>query len=143
MDVGALIVDDVKEIRVVLKDIVRGMGIQEIYEATNGVEALEILSGRDEKDRPISQRVRFLICDVNMPKMNGMQLLRAVRKSDHLKHVSVIIITGESTEKRILESIKLGADAFVAKPYTVQTIEDKIREVLEKRDRRERREKRA
>jgi DNA-binding response OmpR family regulator len=112
---------------------VRRMGVREVYEATNGLEALDVLSGRDEHGQPRSQKIQVIVCDINMPKMNGLEFLHEIRNRDALKEVSVIIITAESTEKTVLEAIKLGADAFVAKPYTVQTIEDKIRDVLKRK----------
>ena len=109
------------------------MGAKGIYEATNGLEALRILAEKDESGKAISQDINVILCDINMPKMDGISFLREIRKSEEFNRVAIIMITGEGTKEKVVEAIKLGADAFIIKPYTLKTVEDKITKVLERR----------
>jgi two-component system chemotaxis response regulator CheY len=135
-DIGALVVDDFADTRKVVKGVLRRMGVREIFEAADGLEALGILSGRDEHEQPVVHNIQLVVCDILMPRMNGLELLKEIRSSDAFKDLTFIMITADRTEKSILESVKLGADAFVVKPYTLQILEDKIREALKRRGRR-------
>jgi two-component system chemotaxis response regulator CheY len=135
-EIGALVVDDFADTRRVVKGVLRRMGVREIFEAADGLEALGILSGRDEHEQPVNHNIQLVVCDIHMPKMNGLELLNEIRSSDAFKELTVIMITAYRTEQNILESVKLGADAFVIKPYTLQILEDKIREALKRKGRR-------
>lgn len=132
-DIGALVIDDFADTRRVVKSVLRRMGVREIFEATDGLEGLGILSGRDEHEQPVIHNIQLVVCDILMPRMNGLALLKEIRSSDAFKDLTVIMITADRTEKSILESVKLGADAFVVKPYTLQILEDKITEALKRK----------
>ena len=132
-EINALVVDDLAEVRTIVKAVLKRMGAKGIYEATNGLEALRILAEKDESGKPISQDINVILCDINMPKMDGISFLREIRKSEEFNRVAVIMITGEGTKEKIVEAIKLGADSFIIKPYTLKTVEDKITKVLERK----------
>lgn len=132
-DIGALVIDDFADTRRIVKSVLRNMGVREIHEAVDGLEGFGILSGHDIHEQPVVHNIQLVICDILMPRMNGLALLKEIRSSEAFKDLTVVMITADRTEKSILESVKLGADAFVVKPYTLQILEDKIREALKRK----------
>lgn len=131
-DISLLVVDDMPEIRAVIKHFAKMIGVGAIYECKDGLEALATLDSRLNAAGPLPEMV-VILCDMHMPNMNGIELLRAIRRGDQQRKTAVIMISGDGTEETIVESIKSGADAFIVKPCSLKTIEDKIRIVLERR----------
>src|ERR1700736_2593140 len=115
MPIDVLIVDDSAAIRKIVQRTLRqaGFDLGEILEAGDGVEALEKLKGRS---------VGLILSDINMPNMDGIQLLSALKSSAEFKHVPVIMITTEGGEAKVKEAVKLGASGYVRKPFTVDQI---------------------
>lgn len=93
----------------------------EIVEASNGFEALRLLP-RGPYD--------LVITDINMPDINGLELVRFVRQSAHLRSVPLLIISTQSSERDLDRALKLGADAFLAKPFSPELLRDKVAESL-------------
>lgn len=122
MPVDVLIVDDSAAIRKILKRMLQraGLDLGVVLEAGDGVEALEKLSG---------QSVGLILSDINMPNMDGLQLLRALKSSDKFRHVPVIMITTETGEARVMEALRLGASGYVRKPFTADQIKDKLSKI--------------
>jgi two-component system chemotaxis response regulator CheY len=121
MDV--LIVDDSAAIRKILQRVLRqtDLPLGEIKEAGDGTEAVEIL-----KDRSFG----LILSDINMPQMDGLQLLARIKEMDHLKNVPVIMITTEGGQGKVLEAVQLGAMGYVRKPFTADQIKEKLAGVL-------------
>ena len=117
MDV--LIVDDSAAIRKILQRVLRqtDLPLGEIKEAGDGTEAVEIL-----KDRSFG----LILSDINMPQMDGLQLLARIKEMDHLKNVPVIMITTEGGQGKVLEAVQLGATGYVRKPFTADQIKEKL-----------------
>ncbi len=124
MDVDILVVDDSAAIRKILQRVLRqtGMSIGNIHEAGDGQEALEVLK---------SHPVQLVLTDINMPKMDGLQFLAAVKASAEWRGVPVVMITTEGGETKVAEAVKLGAAGYVRKPFTADQIKEKLAGILE------------
>jgi two-component system chemotaxis response regulator CheY len=118
-----LIVDDSAAIRKILQRVLRqtDLNLGEIKEAGDGTEAVEIL-----KDRAFG----LILSDVNMPQMDGLQLLARIREMDHLKGIPVIMITTEGGQGKVMEAVQLGASGYVRKPFTADQIKEKLSGIL-------------
>ena len=114
-----LIVDDSAAIRKILQRVLRQTDLPfgEIREAGDGAEAVAIL-----KDRSFG----LILSDINMPEMDGLQLLARIREMDHLQGVPVIMITTEGGQGRVMEAVQLGASGYVRKPFTAEQIKEKL-----------------
>ena len=117
--IKALIVDDQASIRQVLANSMAEIGFTNIAQRKDGKEALEYLE---------QNPTHLVISDFNMPVMDGLALLRAVRSNPKIQKVAFIILTSEASKDLVQEAVKAGVNNFLAKPYTVA----KLREVLEK-----------
>jgi|SRR5579871_4581714 len=118
-----LVVDDSAAIRKILQRVLRqtGMPIKEIYEAGDGQQALDLLKG---------QRVHLVLSDINMPHMDGLQLLAALKASTDWALIPVVMITTEGGEARVSEAVRLGAVGYVRKPFTADQIKEKLTGLL-------------
>jgi two-component system chemotaxis response regulator CheY len=93
----------------------------EINEAGDGTEAVEILKNR---------KFGLILSDINMPQMDGLQLLARIKEMDHLKDVPVIMITTEGGQGKVMEAVQLGATGYVRKPFTADQIKEKLAGVI-------------
>jgi len=119
-----LVVDDSAAIRKILQRVLRqtGMAIHTVHEAGDGQEALTLMA---------TQKVDLVLSDINMPKMDGLQLLAAIKASDQWRHVPVVMITTEGGETKVAEAVRLGAAGYVRKPFTADQIKEKLVGILE------------
>jgi two-component system, chemotaxis family, chemotaxis protein CheY len=119
MPVDVLIVDDSAAIRKILQRMLRqaGLDLGNILEAGDGIEALEKLNG---------QSVGLILSDINMPNMDGIQLLSILKSNPKYKRVPVIMITTEGGEAKVMEAVQLGASGYVRKPFTADQIKEKL-----------------
>lgn len=119
MPVDVLIVDDSAAIRKILLRVLRqaDVPVGEVYEAGDGLEALETLK---------SQKVGLVLSDINMPNMDGLQLLGQLRSRHEYKYLPVVMITTEGSQNKVLEAINLGAAGYVRKPFTAEQIKEKL-----------------
>jgi two-component system chemotaxis response regulator CheY len=124
MESDVLIVDDSAAIRKILQRVLRqtGMSIRTIHEAGDGQEALDLL-----KSRPIN----LVLSDINMPKMDGLQLLGAIKAAAEWQSIPVVMITTEGGESKVGEAVRLGAAGYVRKPFTADQIKEKLVGILE------------
>ena len=116
-----LIVDDFASIRWILRNILKRNGFTNITEAHNGKNALKVLK---------KEKFDLILCDWDMPVMSGLELLNKVRSDDELKNVPFIMITSESQKDNILSVVKAGATDYVMKPFTAETISEKLHKVF-------------
>jgi two-component system chemotaxis response regulator CheY len=119
-----LIVDDSAAIRKILQRVLRqtAMNIGTIHEAGDGQQALEVLK---------SQSVDLVLTDINMPNMNGIEFLAAVKGSPQWHNIPVVMITTEGGEAKVGEAVRLGAAGYVRKPFTADQIREKLVRILE------------
>jgi len=124
MESDVLVVDDSAAIRKILQRVLRqtGMAIRTIHEAGDGQEALEVMK---------SQSVSLVLTDINMPKMDGIQLLGALKSSPQWHKIPVVMITTEGGETKVGEAVRLGAAGYVRKPFTADQIKEKLAGILE------------
>jgi two-component system chemotaxis response regulator CheY len=117
MDV--LIVDDSAAIRKILRRVLQQAEVPlgQVYEASDGLEALESLK---------HQKVQLILSDINMPNMDGLQLLTAVKANDEWKNVPIVMITTEGSQAKVLEAVERGAVGYVRKPFTADQIKEKL-----------------
>lgn len=118
-----LTVDDFSTMRRIVRNILRQLGFNNISEAEDGVAALEILKGQD---------IEFVITDWNMPNMTGLQLLQAIRGDDKLKHIPVLLVTAEALKDYVVEAAKAGVNGYIVKPFTPETLKEKIDSIFDK-----------
>ena len=123
MSFNVLIVDDSNSMRAVIKKIVTISGFQmdKCLEAGNGREAMEVLS---------TNWIDIIISDINMPEVNGMELLEQLQKNETLKEIPVIMITTEGSVERMQEAFKLGAKGFIKKPFLPEEIKKVLYQVI-------------
>jgi two-component system, chemotaxis family, chemotaxis protein CheY len=119
MPVDVLIVDDSAAIRKILQRVLvqAEVPLGQVVEAGDGVEALARLK---------ETKVGLILSDINMPNMDGLQLLSAVKADDGLKGVPFIMVTTEGGSSKVMEAVNLGAVGYVKKPFTAEQIKEKL-----------------
>ena len=122
LNMKVLIVDDFATMRRILKNILKQIGFSNIAEADDGKTALAKL-----KDRKFD----LVLCDWNMPEMSGLELLQKVRSDDELKDTPFVMVTAEAQKDNILEAVKAGVNNYVVKPFTAETIGEKLKKVFD------------
>ena len=116
-----LLVDDSRTIRNIQKNVLKQLGHEEIAEAEDGVQALTRL----EEAIP-----DLMLVDWNMPNMDGITLVREVRKTN--KSLPIIMCTTEAEKSRVLEAVKAGVNNYIVKPFTVDSLGEKITQTMAK-----------
>ena len=114
----ALIVDDSRTMRMILKKQLSQLGFAEIFEAGDGLEALRVLDGIAAPD--------VALVDWNMPNMTGLDLVTAVRKNAAWNGMKVVMVTTASDVGRVQAALGQGANEYVLKPFTPQMLSEKL-----------------
>ena len=117
-----LVVDDFSTMRRINKNLLRQLGYTNIEEADDGSTALQRLKQGD---------IDFVVSDWNMPKMAGIELLKAVRGDEKLKDTPFLIVTAESDKEKVVEAVKAGVNNYVVKPFTAETLKEKIGKIFQ------------
>lgn len=112
-----LIVDDMQTMRRLLKSALNDLGYANVVDAESGAAALELLESGDFK---------LLITDWNMPGMEGIDVLKAVRANDKLQGLPVLMVTAEAKKEQILEAAEAGVNGYVVKPFQPAQLKDKL-----------------
>lgn len=116
-----LVVDDFSTMRRIVRGLLKELGFLNIEEAEDGVVALGKL-----KSEPFD----FVVSDWNMPNMNGLELLKAIRADAALAHLPVLMVTAEAKKENIIEAAKAGASGYVVKPFTAATLDEKLNKIF-------------
>ncbi len=119
-----LVVDDFSTMRRIVRNLLKELGYTNVDEAEDGVVALQKLKG--------GGNFQFVVTDWNMPNMTGIELLKAIRSDDTLKHLPVMMITAEAKKENIIEAAQSGASGYIVKPFTAATLEEKMAKIFEK-----------
>jgi two-component system, chemotaxis family, chemotaxis protein CheY len=122
-DLKFLIVDDFSTMRRIVRGLLKEMGCNNADEAEDGAVALSMLK---------AQKYDFVVSDINMPNMNGFDLLKAVKAEDSLKHIPVLMVTAEARKEDIVMAAQSGAAGYIVKPFTKATLEEKVQKILQK-----------
>ncbi len=118
-----LVVDDFATMRGIIKNLLRDLGFNNVSEADDGNTALPILR---------TGNFDFLITDWNMPIMTGLDLLKAVRGDAKLAKLPILLVTAEAKRDQIVEAAQAGVNGYVVKPFTANTLKDKIDKIFER-----------
>ena len=118
-----LIVDDFSTMRRIIKNLMRDLGYTNTHEADDGNTALPMLK---------SGSFDFLITDWNMPGMQGIDLLKAVRADSALASLPVLLVTAEARREQIVAAAEAGVNGYIVKPFTAQTLKEKIDKIFER-----------
>lgn len=120
-----LVVDDFSTMRRIIKNLLRDLGFTNTVEADDGLTALPILKAGG---------IDFLVTDWNMPGMQGIDLLKAVRADEKLASLPVLMVTAETKREQIIQAAQAGVSGYVVKPFTAITLKDKIDKIFERID---------
>ena len=118
-----LVVDDFATMRRIVRNLLKELGFNKVEEAEDGAIALSKLKASD---------FDFVVSDWNMPNMDGLQLLQAVRADPALKHLPVLMITAEAKKENIIAAAQAGAHGYIVKPFTAATLNEKLAKIFEK-----------
>jgi two-component system chemotaxis response regulator CheY len=122
-DLKFLIVDDFSTMRRIVRGLLKEMGCNNADEAEDGAVALNMLK---------NGKFDFVVSDINMPNMNGFELLKAIKADDALKHLPVLMVTAEARKEDIVMAAQSGAAGYIVKPFTKATLEEKLQKILQK-----------
>ncbi|OMH40130.1 chemotaxis response regulator CheY [Desulfurobacterium indicum] len=120
-NIKILIVDDMATMRRIEKSLLMQLGFKNIDEAEDGKVALQKLR---------QGNYDFVLTDWNMPNMTGLELVQEIRKDPKLKHLPVLMVTAEAKKENVLAAIKAGVNNYVVKPFTAETLKEKIEKIF-------------
>mgnify|MGYP003594517796 FL=1 len=118
-----LIVDDFSRMRRIMKNLLRDLGLNNTHEADDGNTALPMLKNGD---------FDFVVTDWNMPGMQGIDLLKAIRADESLRHLPVLMVTAEAKREQIIEAAQAGVNGYIVKPFTAATLKEKLDKIFER-----------
>ncbi len=122
-DLKFLVVDDFSTMRRILRGLLKEIGCNNVDEAEDGVVALNMLRNLKHD---------FVVSDINMPNMNGFDLLKAIKADEALKHIPVLMVTAEARKEDIVLAAQSGASGYIVKPFTKATLEEKVLKIVQK-----------
>ena len=114
----AMVVDDSRAMRSLLRNLLKSTGLEVVAEAGNGIEALTALKAAGTVD--------VALVDWNMPEMNGYEFIQAVRADDTWASLRIIMVTTESEIEKMTKALEAGANEYIMKPFTKDAIRDKL-----------------
>ena len=118
-----LVVDDFATMRRIVRNLLKESGYVNVEEAEDGAVALGLLK---------ADKFDFVISDINMPNMNGFELLRQIRTELALKTIPVLMVTAEAKKEDIVNAAQCGASGYIVKPFTKATLEEKLNKIISK-----------
>ncbi|MCK7458073.1 chemotaxis response regulator CheY [Idiomarina aminovorans] len=118
-----LVVDDFSTMRRIIKNLLRDLGFTNIQEADDGNTALPMLQNGD---------FDFVVTDWNMPGMQGIDLLKEIRKDDNLAHLPILMVTAEAKREQIIMAAQAGVNGYIVKPFTAVTLKEKLDKIFER-----------
>ena len=122
-DMKFLIVDDFSTMRRIVRNLLKEIGYTNAEEAEDGQAALTKLK---------SGKFEFVVSDINMPNMNGFELLSQIKSDAALKHLPVLMVTAEAKKEDIVTAAQAGASGYIVKPFTKATLEEKVNKIIAK-----------
>lgn len=118
-----LVVDDFPTMRRIIKNLLKDLGYENVDEAEDGAMGLEKLRNNNFK---------FVVSDWNMPNMDGLAMLKAIRADAEMAKLPVLMVTAEAKKENIIAAAQAGANGYIVKPFTAATLEEKINKIFEK-----------
>jgi len=121
-----LLVDDAITTRRLTRTYLTQVGLANLTESDDGINAWPLIIEAAEKSEPFG----LIICDWNMPKMNGLELLQKIRAEEKISKTPFLIITGETEQKNIIAAMKYGVSGYILKPFTQAILVEKVSRIL-------------
>lgn len=118
-----LVVDDFPTMRRIIKNLLKDLGFENVDEAEDGALGLEKLR---------NGTFDFVLSDWNMPNMDGLDMLKAIRADANLAKLPVLMVTAEAKKENIIAAAQAGANGYVVKPFTAAILEEKLNKIFEK-----------
>ena len=115
-------VDDSSTMRRIIKNTLQRLGFSSILEAGNGIEALEVMA---------KNKIDMIVTDWNMPEMDGLTFVKTVRQKEQSKDTPILMITTEAAKEDILTALRSGVNNYVVKPFTPDTLQEKVFKLLD------------
>lgn len=123
-DLKVLVVDDMMTMRKIVSKTLKELGFNDIVEASDGAKAWEIVA---------SQPIGIIVSDWNMPNCSGLDLLKRVRADSRFKKLPFLLVTAENDQAQVIEAVQAGVDSYVVKPFTADTLKQKLEEVYKRK----------
>lgn len=120
-DLTILVVDDELTMRMIMRRILKQMGYENVIEEVDGGQALERLR---------FERVGLVISDWNLPRVSGLDLLKAIRADQTTAAIPVLMVTGEAKPDLVKKALEAGANHYIVKPFTARVFEHKVTQLL-------------
>jgi len=118
-----LVVDDFSTMRRIIRNLLKELGFTNVDEAEDGLIALGKLK---------SGSFQFVVCDWNMPNMDGLTLLQTVRAEPEISKLPFLMVTAEAKKENIIAAAQAGANGYIVKPFTAATLDEKLVKIFEK-----------
>ncbi len=124
--IKALIIDDSSVMRKIVERSLRqaGVELEQVIEASNGAEALSALQ---------NNTVQIILCDINMPVMDGLEFVRQVHTVESAKGVPIVMITTEGSESHVVQALSAGARGYIRKPFTPDQVKEHVLPLIGKK----------
>lgn len=122
-NIKILVVDDFPTMRRIIRNLLKELGFVNVEEAEDGAAGL---------DKVKDGSFQFVISDWNMPNMDGLSMLQAIRADAALAKTPVLMVTAEAKKENIIAAAQAGANGYVVKPFTAATLDEKISKIFEK-----------
>ena len=121
---AALVIDDSPTLRKMVAFTLKKLyKIPKIYQAGDGLEALDVLANNE---------IDFIICDINMPNMNGLEFLFRIKKNEEFKNIPIVMLTTEGRDEDINRAKSIGADGYAVKPFKPESLQKELEPALKK-----------
>lgn len=117
-----LVVDDFPTMRRIIRNLLKDLGFENVDEAEDGAQGLEKLR---------NSSFDLVVSDWNMPNMDGLEMLKAIRQDPGLSKLPVLMVTAEAKKENIIAAAQAGANGYVVKPFTAATLEEKLNKIFE------------
>ncbi|MBM4285731.1 MAG: response regulator [Deltaproteobacteria bacterium] len=118
-----LVADDFATMRKIIRNILKQIGFEDIVEAEDGNAALQVLK---------SEKVGLVVTDWNMPNLSGIELLEKIRQNPQTRDLPVLMVTAEGLKENVVIAVKAGVNNYVVKPFTAETLQEKIEAIFKK-----------
>ncbi|MBI2059468.1 MAG: response regulator [Nitrospirae bacterium] len=118
-----LVVDDFQPMRKIIRNLLKQIGYENVSEAVDGINALETLK---------AQTFDLVVSDWNMPRMTGLEMLKAIRADDQLRALPVLMVTAENEMEKVKDAIEAGVNYYIVKPFTAKTLLERLGQVFTK-----------
>jgi len=123
LSLKVLVVDDFSTMRRIIKNLLKQIGYKDIDEAEDGVQALSKLQDGG---------YGLVVSDWNMPNMDGLEMLKAVRQNPAIKNIPVLMVTAEAEKEKVITAIQAGVNNYVVKPFTGEILKEKLDKIFDR-----------